>query len=460
MPQKKETKTIGVFKVEQLKADSGLYEGYSQVPYNHDVIVQKKGDFSIYDKMRRDDQVKAVLWLKKFMILSNGWDVKSNENTDDEQEDVRESIKETLSNLSQPDFGDALTNILTYIDYGFSVTEPVFGYDDRNQIVLNKLKTRAPHTFLLETDDYGNMEKIRQYTAGDDVVIKGKDINKLIYMTHQQEFGGPYGTSDLQACYRAWFAKDIVIRFWNMYLERFGSPHFIAKTPLNLPATERANLKTALKTMQASTGILIPDGVDMELVFPSAGNTGFEAAIDKYNMMIARSMLIPDLIGVGGKEISGGSYALGEKHFDIFFMTISRYRNDLELVINRKIIQPLCRWNFGLEPEECPRWGLNPLEDSNKQEYIKLWTEAIKGKIWKASDEEIDHFREQVKFPQGDIERPEAESPKLPDMGGLPENKMPGSGTGEMPKDMPEMPEDKKLYKNKNYSLFAKKKEI
>ena len=420
--EEKDSQTIGIFKIEQLKADSGLYEGYAQTPYNPDIIVQKKGDFSTYDKMRRDDQVKAILWLKKFMILSTGWNINPNKDKEEEQKDVIISIKNILSNLSQPNFGDALTNILSYIDYGFSITEPVFNIIN-SQIIIEKLKTRAPHTFLLETDDFGNLDKIRQYTAGADIIIEKKDINKLIFMVHQQEFGVPYGVSDLLGCYRAWFSKDIVIRFWNMYLERFGNPHFIAKTPANLSPTERANLITTFKTLQASTGITIPEGVEIDLISPSAGKTGFEKAIDKYNMMIARSMLIPDLIGVGGKEISGGSYALGEKHFDIFYMTISKHRIDLERAINRQIIQPLVKWNFGIPPEEAPKWELNPLDDANKNEYLQLWINAIKEKVWKASDEEINHFRNQVKFPQGDIERPEPSMPPGP--------------TPELPQDIP-----------------------
>lgn len=397
---------VGMFRVEELRADSGYYDPYVLEPFNPDIIVQRKGDLTTYDKMRRDDQIKAVLWLKKFMVLSTGWTIEQYK--DEEQEEEVEFLKKVLTDIEEPDFGDALINILTHIDYGFSVTEPVFKVNAENKVVLRKLKTRAPHTFEFHQDKYGAIEKVKQFTGEEDVWF---DIKKMLYLTHQSDFGNPYGTSDLQAAYRAFFAKDIIIRFWNVYLERFSNPHVVAIMPKNIYPTEKQNMLDVLKTLQVKTGIVVPEGTDLKLLFPPSGNTDFERAIDKYNMMIARSMLIPDLIGIGGKETDGGSFALGEKHFQMFFMTINKIRNDLSRLINRKLVQPLCLWNFGIK-DGCPVWKLNELTDSEKIKLLGLWVEATKGKIWKPTDEEINHFRREVRFPESEeIERVEEPKP-------------------------------------------------
>lgn len=392
----------GGFFVEQLKAESGLYDGYTERPYNPDVVAKIKTPFGVYDEMRMDDQVKAVLWMKKFMVLSTGWEIESRGN-----EAVRDELNDNLSMLDNPDFSDALINILSHLEYGFSITEPVFDIDESTgtpKVRLKKLKTRAPHAFTLHTDEYGNFIEIEQDNMGDDVRISP---DKVIWMVHQYEFGVPYGKSDLQAAYRAWFSKKIIIKFWNIYLERFGNPLIVGTFPNTMSQADKNKLLDILKNLQAKTGIVVPEGVSLEIKTSQTGTTDFERAIDKHNMMIARSMLVPDLVGISGSGTSGGSFALGEKHFDMFFLTVEKLRKDLERMVNRHIIRPLVFWNYGLTGTDVPIWKLNPVQLDEKLEFIKAWSEAVKGKIWVPTDEEINHFRETIKFPTGDVERPE-----------------------------------------------------
>lgn len=389
---------------EKLSAASSLYAGYAERPYNPDEISKKKGNLKIYDEMRRDDQVKAVLWMKKFMVLSSGWDIEVKK---EEQEEIGEDLKQILSEMEEPDFGDALTNILTHLDYGFSITEPVFAIEN-GLATLKKLKTRAPHTFVLHADTFGNLVEIEQYTDGPQIFVSPK---KLIIMIHQYEFGVPYGISDLQAAYRSWFCKDIIIKFHNIYLERFGNQLVIGTVPSGTDDADRTRLLNAIKNMQARSGLVVPEGTTLEALEHISSGGEFREAIDMHDLRIARSMLIPDLIGMSGEQISGGSFALGQKQFEAFFLTVEKLRTDIERAINRRIIQPLCLWNYGLAPKEAPCWKLHPISDDKKEEMLKLWTEAIKGNIWKATDEEINHFRKQVKFPIGEIERPEPIAP-------------------------------------------------
>lgn len=394
---------------EETRSDSGYYEPYQERPFNPDPIYKKRGNLTIYDEMRRDDQVKAVLQLKKFMVLSTGWTIEAAK--DENQDEAVEFLTANLESLNIPDFNTALFDILTYLDYGYSVTEPVFKVSKENKIILHKLKTRAPHTFEFHTDDFGDIEFIKQFTNKKDLFI---DPKKVLHLKYQSNFGNPYGTSDLQAAYRAYFSKDIVIRFWTIFLERFGNPHVIAKLPTNLMKQYKDEVLEIIKNLQVKTGILIPDSAIFELLFPPSGNTDFERAIDKFNMMIARSLLVPDLVGVGGSEITGGSFALGKKQFQIFFKTIDRIRDDIEKIVNRQLTIPLCFFNFGLK-EKYPLWKLNPISDDNKIELLKLWVAAAKGKVWKASDDEINHFRQETGFPQDDeIERAAERQPPQP----------------------------------------------
>lgn len=401
--EKQETVTA-IFRLEELRADTPLYPGYAERPYNPDEVAKKKPPFGIYDEMRRDDQVKAVLWLKKFIILSSGWDFDTKE---DGQEEIVDDLKQCICSLDNPDFGDALLNILTHLDFGFSISEPVFDIVDTEagqKVWIKKLKTKAPHGFTIYTDDFGNITEIEQFTNRGYLKVPP---GRFLHLIHQFEFGVPYGISDLQAAYRAWFSKDKITKFWNIYLERFGNPHVVATLPTNTSKEDKERMLDIIKNLQAKTGITIPEGGKVEIIQPPTGNTGFENAINSYNMMIARSLLVPDLIGLGGGGITGGSFALGEEHFRIFFMTVEKIRRDLERIINRKVIQPMLEWNYGMSPGDGPSWKIQPTETKEKIELLRLWSDAVRGNIWDPSDEEINNFRQLVKFPTGDVKRKE-----------------------------------------------------
>lgn len=394
---------------DMLKADSSLYSGYAERPYNPDDVAKMKGTFGIYDEMRRDDQVKAVLWLKKFMILGRGWDISVEH---EEMQEIGDEIKDNLQSLESPDFDSALMNMLTHLDYGFSITEPIFTTEEK--VLLKSLKTRAPHAFTLITDEYANLTGVEQNTASGTITVDGKG---LIFLQHQYEFGVPYGVSDLQAAYRPWFSKKMVIKFWNIYLERFGNPFVVATFPGNLGKADKDKLLDILKNLQAKTGITVPEGVNIEVLSPSSGTTDFEKAVNIYNSQIARSLLIPDLVGVGGSETSGGSYSLGQKQFEAFFLTLEKIRGNLEAKINRYVVAPLLWWNYGKELKEGIRWKLNSIDKDDKLRLLEIWTNAASYGVWKASDDEVNYFRKTTGFPQGDVERINTTKPTINEEG-------------------------------------------
>ena len=388
-------------RVERLKAVSPYYPPSQEKPYNPDVIARKRPQFGVYDEMRRDDQVKAVLWLKKFMILSSGWEIKTE---GDQYLDIAKEISGNLSNIESPDFGDAICNMLTHLDFGFSITEPTFEVNGQDQIELRTLKTRPPHSFEFETDDYGNIIRLRQYTSSG---FQYTDMQGLCHLVHQYEFGIPYGISDLQSAYTAWFSKQIIIKYWNIFLERFGNPHIVITVPGSISEADKNTLDEIIKNLQAKSGMQVPEGTQVDIKGSPTGATDFEKAVDKYNGMIARSMLVPDLIGIAGPTIAGGSYALGEKHFEIFYITIEKIRTDLERCVNKSIVWPLAFLNYGISDRSAIFWQINRPSTDDKFKMLDLWVRATQSKIWEASDEEVNYFRRQIRFPTGSVDRPQ-----------------------------------------------------
>lgn len=362
---------------EHTSADSSWYSKYNLRPYNPDDLFQKRGNYDLFDQMREDDQISAILALKKFIILNSDYEI------DCEDETAKEFLEWNLCEGIDELFTKKLYLILSAIDYGYSLTEKIYSLMDTEwgkKIVLTKMKTRAPHTFEFRTDKKGNVYAILQHTGTDgDILI---DPKKFIHYPYNSEFDNPYGRSDLNSgVYRAYWSKDAIIKFWNIYLERFGMPTAVGKMSPEAGSGDKDRFKKVLENIQAKTSIVIPKEFEVEFLESTrGGEKSFETAIDKYNMMIARKMLIPDLMGMSGSETAGGSYALGKEQFTIFYTTIEYERNNMKRMINRDIIAPLVLWNFGSSVKAEFRW--KPIDADKKNNAMKLWIEALKtGKL-------------------------------------------------------------------------------
>ena len=375
-------------------------------PYNPDDLWQKNGDYSIYQKMVNDDQVSICLQLKKDLILGSGYSLVPN---DDTQAEMVEEITCLLEDYSDKPLEDKIEEILTAYDFGLSITEKIFQVTDDNKLCLKDLKTRHPNSFLLHQDDKGNISKYQQSGPKGYVDI---NPNTLIHYVSNERFQNPYGNSDLRAAYAAWFAKRECIKYLGIFVEGVAKPIPVGKYATNSPPGTAASLLAILKGFQAKTAITIPKEVEIDFLQTTNTGEAYHKAINLFNMFIGRSLFIPDLMGMSGSETSGGSFALGDKQINVFFMHINRRRKALEKIINKHLIAPIVMWNYG-KVDKPPKFRFNPLDDKDSLELAKVWLEAVKGKTYKPSEVEINHFRKLVKFPEGDVEFHEA-APAIP----------------------------------------------
>lgn len=365
-------------------------------PYNPDKIWQKTGNYETYEEMLLDDQVSVCSALKKDLILGSGFTIVSG---DEGQEEIVEDIETALNEDCDIPFMESLQEILSGNDFGFSLTEKTFKLKE-SKLRLKYLKTRHPNSWLIYQDNKGNIEKYVQNTVDG---FKDIEEKSLIHFVNNRKFQNPYGTSDLRAAYKAWFAKNQVVKYYAMYLENATGAKPVAKYDKNAPADAVLKIYNTIKNLQAKTAMVIPKEIEVEFLEAKTNGEAYSKAINIFNMFIGRSLFIPDLLGLSGSETTGGSFSLGKEQINIFFMHILRRRAQLEKLINYHIIQPLVQYNFG-NIEKYPKIKFNPLDDGQAVELAKTWLEAVKSKVYKPTEEEINYFRSLVKFPEGDVE--------------------------------------------------------
>lgn len=369
-------------------------------PYNPDDLVQKTGDYSIYEEMMDDDQVDVCLQIKRDLVVGNGWDIVP-EVTDGSQDEIKADIQDGLTDDPDACLDDCIEEILSANGYGLSLSELLFKNRDDGSIALRNIKTRHPSTWEIHTDERGNIEKYVQHGPKGDIEVEPKS---LIHYVNRRLFGNPYGRSDLRSAYNAWFVKRQVVRWYAIFLEKAASPTPIARYEKGANKQAIDDIHAAIKSLQTKTAMTIPKEVMVEFLESKSTGEAYQKAINIFNMFIGRALMIPDLLGFQGSETGGGAYSLGQEQFKLLFLHIQRRRANIERIVNRQIVWPIVVHNHGFV-KNYPKFKLRPIDDQLVRELAKLWLECVKGKTYKPSDEEINHFRGIVKFPQGEVER-------------------------------------------------------
>lgn len=385
---------------------SPYYDKYQLRPYNPAELYQKF-NWKVYDEMRTDDQISAILDLKKNLIVNAGFQIVC-----EESEEIADFIEDEFESI---DFNAALYEMLSGFDYGFSLTEKTY-QEKCGMIGLASLKTRAPHTFEFKQDDHGNILNVKQYGGrGGDVLIA---YDRFMHYINAPEFDNPYGNSEMnRGVYTAWWSKKAIIKFWNIYLERYGSPLSVGKYTAATTEQQRSDFRDALNNLQAKTSMMLPPGFEVEFVEATKGGDGFERAIDKYNMLIARKMLVPDLMGLGGSETGGGSYALGGIQQKLFLQTLERPRRQIARLINECLVRPLCDMNFA--GGCCAEFKFKPISEDVMIDKIKVLSDIVQKGLITKQDSDEKWVREVMDLPDvesedQDLQQPGTTTPEIP----------------------------------------------
>lgn len=369
--------------------------------YNPDVFMTRKG-FRTIDKMLRDEQVYLVLELKKAFLLGTGYSfVLPEEDDNPKYKDILEFVKLNFGCQYTGNLTSDLYSILTAHEYGFSVSEKLFKKDSyrswNDKYWLHRLKTVPPHSIDFYTGPLGYVERIIQRQASGLGTVD-LPVPKMLRYTKNSRFDNPYGKSECSRCYKAWFMKELALKLWGIYLQRFASPFPVAKVPKGYGKDKTNDLLQILDSIQQSASAVIPDVADIEFLTEKGGSSQgrgsqYEAAINKFNSMISRSVLIPDLLGFG-QETKGGSYNLGEKHFQVFVFILNFEREQLQDLINDQVIKELVNINFGRQ-DVYPKFTFNPYKDDMLTEMLGLFIKATE-KGLPITVEDYNYFRQKI----------------------------------------------------------------
>ena len=174
----------------------------------------------------------------------------------------------------------------------------------------------------------------------------------------------PYGVGLAHWLYWPVFFKRNNIKFWLMFLEKFGQPTAKGTYPGGSLKTERDQLLDALAAISTDAGIIVPEGMEIDLIEAArSGTADYKEMCDRMDAAISKVV-----IGHTGSSDAtpgrlGGEDNAQEVRDDLI-------KADADLIcesFNQTVVRWLTEWNFGHDVAPPEVWRIvEPPEDTNK----------------------------------------------------------------------------------------------
>jgi phage gp29-like protein len=317
------------------------------------VLVTKGGvdNLKIYRELMRDDQVASV-WAQRRLALTSCDTVVEPGAEDALSKAAADALRLEVDAM---DWDDITDKHLTAAFYGWGVGEIMWKLQD-GRIAFDTVKVRDRGRFR-----FGRSGALYLVTIGG---VEEMPPRKFWTITAGADnHDEPYGLGLAHALYWPVFFKRNDIKFWLIFLEKFGMPTAVAKVPAGIleDPTKKAQVIAMLKNIATDAGVAIPDTVVVELL--EAARTG---AADYGAMHEAMNAAISKIVvGQTMTTDDGSSKSQAEVHAGVAQKIVEADSDLLCGTFNRGPVQWWTEWNFpGAVPPKVYR-HTEPAEDLN-----------------------------------------------------------------------------------------------
>ncbi|WP_287128764.1 DUF935 domain-containing protein [Candidatus Cyanaurora vandensis] len=275
------------------------------LPPQDEILWQRStGDLDLYEKVLDDAQVAALLQQRRLAVISRELEVIPGGPGAAEQK-AADALKYNLENL-YPDVDqisdtswDQVTAQMHYgIFFGRSHAEIIWDRDG-SEYVIKQVKPKNPRRFKFNQD-----LQLLLITQDTPLGIPLSQFPRKFWSFcsgawHSDE---PYGLALAHWLYWPTLFKRQGLKFFLVYLEKFGMPTPYGSFP---PGTTQPEIKKLLSTLRAimtDSGIVTPQGMDIKLLEASRSGSadyiGFQNLMDSYiAKLILGQMMTSEAVG-------------------------------------------------------------------------------------------------------------------------------------------------------------------
>lgn len=307
----------------------------------NDRVLQARGGFDmrIYEQVFSDWQVKSVWQQRQLAVVSKEFKVDAGGDRPIDKL-AAEHLEQQLHRIGW----DRVTEKMLFgVYYGYAVAELIYGRDER-YITLDAVKVRNRRRFRYDQEGLLRLLTPNSMHLGEPAPAP----YFWHFSTGADNDDEPYGLGLAHWLYWPVFFKRNGIKFWLIFLEKFGMPTAVGKYDKNATPDEKAKLLEATHAIQSDSGIIIPEGMLIELL--SAGRSGtadYQALHDAMDAAIAKVVLGQTASSQGTPGRLGGDDLQGDVRLDLI-------KADADLICESFNMGParwLTAWNF---PDAAP----------------------------------------------------------------------------------------------------------
>lgn len=300
-----------------------------------DSVLQSKGgieNLKVYRELLRDDQVASV-WDQRLLALTACETIVEPGGEDPASVLAATELQAELDALP---WDDITTKMLFSKFYGWGVAEVMWKPEgDRVKFGAIRVRDRARFRFDINRNLY-----LWTLSGGWAAMPERKFWTISTGADNHDE---PYGLGLAHALYWPVFFKRNDIKFWLMFLEKFGMPTALAKVPAG--QIEDLKLRTAaiemLRNIATDAGVVVPDNVGVELLEATRGGTAdYKGMHDAMNAAISKIV-----VGQTMTTDAGSSRSQGEVHERVAQKIVEADSDLLSESFNSGPVKWWCEWN-------------------------------------------------------------------------------------------------------------------
>jgi hypothetical protein len=379
----------------------------------------ERGIKRLREMASNDPIVGAILSAMDLMIRSTPVRVEGG------SDEARELVEDSLHKMPQQTFEEFLSDVLSFLPYGFSIFEIVArrpSEDPKGRVTLKKLAPRAQWTIdRFETNENGDVLGVWQTAT-----IRSGYIpyGKMLHFRTASRQNDPAGLSVLRNAYQPWYFARRIQEIEAVAIERELNGLPLVRIPSEYLAPDASDAQRAFVNQISAIArdvkrneqgyIIVPsdvyedaDGkltttrlVEFELI-ASQGKRDIDThqVVLRYQQDMARSALA-DFVMLGAND--RGSFALSKSKADLFLQALTGYVSAIASVLNRTLVPKLLQWN-GIPLEDAPKIVFGRVAPVNLDE-LGNYIQRVGGVGLNLTDEDSQtYLREAAGLPHVDV---------------------------------------------------------
>jgi phage gp29-like protein len=330
--------------IASIRKDHDIFTGWLNYFQNPDpVLLYESGGkgIKLYDEVARDAHASSVLQTRYLAVVGREWEVlpadagkkKGRTPTVTQEQKIADFVKAAFlaTNFDQFRF-----ELLSATLYGFYAAEIIWK-TTKESVLPERIRAKHPRRFIFTPD-----RELRLLTMSN--MVEGDPLPPQKFIIHT--FGSsdnPYGTGLGQRLWwPVWFKKN-GIKFWMIFLEKFGQPTVIGKYPLGTAPGDQDKLIDAIDAIQNDTGIAIPENMAIELMEAArSGDASYESMCEYMDKQISKVVLGQTATTEGTPGRLGGDDVQNAVRLDLV-------KADADLLcetLNNSLVKWLVDFNF------------------------------------------------------------------------------------------------------------------